>query len=112
MISLCVPDEKSCREEDRHDQHDPHVPSPSSSLCNEASANRPQDRAEENAHGIYSDGFAALRRNEEIRDDAGADGYACAAAHAGEEAHPDQAAEVWRKRAAEREGAEEDIADV
>lgn len=55
---------------------------------------------------------AALRCNEEVCNYAGADGQTSAAAHAGKEAHRNQALKIRSERTTECESAEEDIAKV
>lgn len=112
MVCLCVEDEQTCCKQDSDNEHNPHVPSPACSLCDESTANRSKDGTEENAHAIHGNRLSALRRNKEVGDDASADCQASTAAYPGQEAHANEATKVGREGAAQRESAEEDIADV
>lgn len=112
MISLAVENEEAGSEQNRYNENYPHIPPPAGSLGNEATTNRTQDRAEQNAHAVHGDCLSALRGNEEVSDDTSADGQTSAATNASEETHGDETAEVRRERAAKRESAEEDVAGV
>jgi hypothetical protein len=112
VVGFAIEDEEACGEEDGYNEDNPHVPSPACSLGDEATADRAKDGTKEDTHAAHRDSFPTLGRYEEISDDTGADSETGGATNASEEAHSDQAAEVWSQRAAECEGAEEDITGV
>lgn len=112
VISLAVENEEAGSEQNRYNENHPHIPPPAGSLGNKATANRTQDRAEQNSHAVHGDCLSALRGNEEVGDDTSADSQTSAATNASEETHGDETAKVRRERAAKCESAEDDVASV
>lgn len=112
MVCFAVEDEQGSGQEAANDEDNPHVPTPASTLCNEATADGTEDRTEKNAHTVDGYSLATLRRDKHVGNDTSADCQTRAASDTSEESHADEATKVRRKRAADSEGAEEDIGAV